>query len=48
MGLNDLNPGFADAATLLTSIVKQATGQNVITPTSLDEFVSIARSEDVV
>ena len=41
MGLNDLNPGFADAATLLTSIVKQATGQNVITPTSLDEFVSV-------
>jgi len=41
MGLNDLNPGFADAATLLTSIVQQATGQAVITPTSLDEFVSV-------
>lgn len=41
MGLHDLNPGFADAATLLTSIVKQATGQNAITPTSLADFVSV-------
>lgn len=41
MGLNDLNPGFADAATLLTSIVKQATGQSAITPTSLTDFVSV-------
>ena len=41
MGLNDLNPGFADAATLLTSIVKQATGQSAITPTSLADFVSV-------
>lgn len=41
MGLNDLNPGFADAATLLTSIVKQATGQSAITPTTLSDFVSV-------
>ena len=41
MGLTDLNPGFADAATLLTSIVKQATGQAVITPTNLEDFISV-------
>lgn len=41
MPLNDLNPGFNDAATLLTSIVKQATGQAVITPTDLSSFVSV-------
>ena len=41
MGLNDLNPGFADAAVLLSSVVSQATGQSVITPTDLSEFVSV-------
>lgn len=33
--------GFNDAATLLTSITQQATGQQVITPTTLDGFVSV-------
>ena len=41
MPLNDLNPGFTDAAILLSSIVSQATGQSVITPTNLSEFVSV-------
>lgn len=33
--------GFNDAAALLTSITQQATGQEVITPTTLDDFVSV-------
>lgn len=33
--------GFNDAAALLTSITHQATGQQVITPTTLDDFVSV-------
>lgn len=33
--------GFNDAAALLTSITQQATGQKVITPTTLDDFVSV-------
>lgn len=33
--------GFKDAAALLTSITQQATGQQVITPTTLDDFVSV-------
>ena len=33
--------GFNDAAVLLTSITQQATGQQVITPTTLDDFVSV-------
>lgn len=33
--------GFNDAAALLTSITQQATGQQVITPTTLDAFVSV-------
>lgn len=33
--------GFNDAAALLTSITQQATGQQVITPNTLDEFVSV-------
>lgn len=33
--------GFNDAAALLTSITQQATGQQVITPTTLDDFVSV-------
>lgn len=36
--------GFNQAAALLTSAVKQATGQNVITPTNTSEFVSVAQS----
>lgn len=44
MGVNSLSSpgyGFNDAAALLTSIVQQATGQAVITPTTLSDFVSI-------
>lgn len=44
MGVNSLaSPayGFNDAAILLTSIVQQATGQAVITPTNLQDFVSV-------
>lgn len=44
MGVNSLaSPGygFNDAAVLLTSIVQQATGQKVLTPTSLTDFVSV-------
>lgn len=44
MGVNSLNSpgyGFNDAAALLTSIVQQATGQKVLTPTSLTDFVSV-------
>ncbi len=33
--------GFNDAAALLTSITQQATGQQVITPTTLNDFVSV-------
>lgn len=43
MSVNSLTSGagFNDAATLLTSITKQATGQQVLTPTSLQDFVSV-------
>lgn len=41
MGLNDLNYGFSDAATLLSAIVQQATGQTVIAPNNLAEFISV-------
>lgn len=44
MGVNSLaSPGygFNDAAVLLTSIVQQATGQAVVTPTNLQDFVSV-------
>lgn len=47
MGVNSLaSPGygFNDAAVLLTSIVQQATGQKVLTPTSLTDFVSVGTS----
>lgn len=33
--------GFNDAATLLTSIVNQATGKSILTPTTLTDFVSV-------
>ena len=33
---------FYQAATLLTSVVQQATGQSVMTPTNVGEFVSVA------
>lgn len=33
---------FYQAATLLTDVVRQATGQQVITPTNVGEFVSVA------
>lgn len=38
--VNELN--FNQASTLLTSIVKQATGQIVLTPTNTSDFVSVA------
>ena len=38
--VNELN--FNQVSTLLTSIVKQATGQSVLTPTNTSEFVSVA------
>ena len=38
--VNELN--FNQASTLLTSIVKQATGQSVLTPTNTSDFVSVA------
>lgn len=38
--VNDLN--FNQVSTLLTSIVKQATGQSVLTPTNTSDFVSVA------
>lgn len=44
MGVNSLATpayGFNDAAILLTSIVQQATGQDVITPANLQDFVSV-------
>lgn len=36
------NDFFYQAATLLTSVVQQATGQQVATPTNVGEFVSVA------
>ena len=39
--LGSPNYGFNDAAILLNSIVSQATGKSLITPTNLQEFVSI-------
>lgn len=44
MGVNSLGSpdyGFNDAALLLSSIVKQATGQTAITPTNPQDFVSV-------
>ena len=38
--VNELN--FNQVSTLLTSIVKQATGQSVLTPTTTSDFVSVA------
>lgn len=38
--VNELN--FNQVSTLLTSIVKQATGQSVLTPTKTSDFVSVA------
>ena len=38
--VNELN--FNQVSTLLTSIVKQATGQSVLTPTNTSDFVSVA------
>ena len=35
---------FEQSATLLTSLVKQATGQSAITPTDESEFVSLAQT----
>lgn len=39
--LGSPNYGFNDAAVLLNSIVSQATGKSVVTPTNLQEFVSV-------
>lgn len=41
MSVNTLN--FEQISTVLTSIVQQATGQTVITPTSTGDFVSVAQ-----
>lgn len=38
--VNELN--FNQVSALLTNIVKQATGQNILTPTNMSEFVSVA------
>lgn len=38
--VNDLN--FNQISTVLTSIVAQATGENVLTPTTTGDFVSVA------
>ena len=35
---------FEQISTVLTSIVKQATGQNVLAPTTTNEFVSVANT----
>lgn len=42
MGVNDME--FNQASTLLVSLVKQATGQAVLTPTDTSEFVSVAQT----
>lgn len=42
MSVNTMN--FQQIATVLNSIVHQATGQNVITPTNTAEFVSVANT----
>lgn len=42
MAVNDLT--FNQLATVLTSIVEQATGKKVITPTNTSEFVSVANT----
>lgn len=47
MGVNSLaspNFGFNDAATLLNSIVSQATGRTSITATNLQDFISIGQT----
>ena len=41
MSVNTLN--FEQVSTVLTSIVKQATGQTVLTPTDTGSFVSVAQ-----
>ena len=41
MSVNTLN--FEQVSTVLTSIVKQATGQTVLTPTDIGSFVSVAQ-----
>lgn len=38
------NLDFNQCATLLNSVVKQATGQNVLTPTNTSEFVAVAQT----
>ena len=42
MGVNTLN--FEQVSTVLTSIVQQATGQAVLTPTDTGSFVSVAQT----
>lgn len=42
MAVNSLN--FNQCATLLAAINKQATGQNALTPTNANEFVSVAQT----
>jgi hypothetical protein len=42
MSVNTMN--FQQIATVLTSIVQQATGQTAITPTNTSEFVSVAQT----
>lgn len=42
MAVNNLD--FNQLATVLTSIVKQATGQNALTPTNTNEFVSVGNT----
>lgn len=47
MGVNSLaSPGFGfnDAAILLNSIVSQATGRTSITPTNLQDFISVGQT----
>lgn len=41
MGVNTLN--FEQVSTVLTSIVQQATGQAILTPTDTGSFVSVAQ-----
>lgn len=46
MGVNSLaapGSGFNDAAILLSSIYRQATGQSAITPTNMADFVSVGQ-----
>ena len=41
MSVNTLN--FEQVSTVLTSIIKQATGQTILTPTDTGSFVSVAQ-----